>query len=313
MEHKTLQLGTLAVALALILRLAGAGEAGLQEVGSTLLFLSSGRLVTPQVSAPLPIETTQATEPKTIPVFGQDQAELVQVETAWAVDTLSLLRAPLQWDLRSGKPTVLILHTHGTESYEKKDAYTESSPYRTLDTGYNMVGVGDRVAEILEEGGIQVIHDRTLHDHPSYNDAYSHARSSIQKILEENPSICMVLDLHRDAVADESGKQKAQTAKLQGVEAARLMLVMGSDKGGLSYPQWESNLALAVKLQAQLEGENPGLCRPIHLVKSRYNQDLCTGAVLIEIGAAGNTLEQALYSAELLAQGILALADGANV
>jgi stage II sporulation protein P len=92
-----------------------------------------------------------------------------------------------------------------------------------------------------------------------------------------------------------------------------MMLVMGSDKGQLSFLQWESNLALAVKLQAQLEGENPGLCRPIRLVKSRYNQDLCTGAVLIEIGAAGNTLEQALYSAELLAQGILALADGANV
>ena len=317
MEHKTIQLGTVAVVLALMLRLAGGTDAQLREMGSTLLMFSSGRMVLPEKIQPAETEppptTVPVTEPIEIPAFGQAQKDLVQVEAAWAVDTLSLLKAPLQWNLRSEKPTVLILHTHATESYEKKETYTESSPYRTLDTGFNMVSIGDRVAEILEEGGIRVIHDRTLHDHPSYNDAYSRARSSIQKILEENPSVCMVLDLHRDAMTDESGHQKAQTATLQGTKAAKLMLVMGSDKGQLSYPLWESNLSLAVKLQAQLEGKNPGLCRPIRLVKSRYNQDLSTGALLIEIGSAGNTREQALYSAELLAQGILALADGANV
>ena len=90
------------------------------------------------------------------------------------------------------------------------------------------------------------------------------------------------------------------------------MLVMGSDKGSLSYPNWETNLALAVKLQAALEQTYPGLCKPIKLVASRYNQDLSTGALLVEVGTAGNTHAEALAAAEILAEGILALAKGAN-
>ena len=90
------------------------------------------------------------------------------------------------------------------------------------------------------------------------------------------------------------------------------MLVMGSDKGSLSYPNWERNLALAVKLQAQLEQTYTGLCRPIKLVTSRYNQDLSTGALLVEVGTAGNTHAQAIRAAEYLAEGIVALAKGAN-
>ena len=91
------------------------------------------------------------------------------------------------------------------------------------------------------------------------------------------------------------------------------MLVMGSDKGSLSYPNWEQNLALAVKLQAQMEQTYPGVCKPIKLNTSRYNQDLSTGALLVEVGTAGNTRAEALAAAELLAEGILALAKGANI
>ena len=90
------------------------------------------------------------------------------------------------------------------------------------------------------------------------------------------------------------------------------MLVMGSDRGSLSHERWQKNLALAVKLQAQLEGAYPGLCRPIQLKESRYNQDLSMGALLVEVGTAGNTRQEALVAAEYLAQGIIALADGAN-
>ena len=200
-----------------------------------------------------------------------------------------------------------------TESYEKQAQYTETSPYRTLDTNYNMVSVGARVAEILEAEGIHVIHDRTLHDYPSYNDAYGNARSAITAALAEHPSICLVLDLHRDAAEDENGNQKRSAVTLEGESCARLMMVMGSDKGNLSFPHWEQNLALAVKLQACLEQKHEGLCKPIQLVTSRYNQDLSTGALLIEVGTAGNTHREALAAAEHLAEGILALAGGANL
>ena len=172
---------------------------------------------------------------------------------------------------------------------------------------------GQRVAEILEAGGIRVIHDRSLHDYPAYNDAYANARQSISQILAENPSICLVLDLHRDAAEDENGNQKRSAVTLEGESCARLMMVMGSDKGNLSFPHWEQNLALAVKLQACLEQKYEGLCKPIQLVTSRYNQDLSTGALLIEVGTAGNTHREALAAAEHLAEGILALAGGANL
>ena len=320
MEQKALQVGAAVLTLALLLRLGSTWEGGKAEVGRTLLFLSSGRLVTetvPPESEPtletVPEQTPviQEEEPM-VPVFGESEEAFVQVSAAWDVDIPALLQKPLQWDLMNGSPTVLILHSHATESYEKTDDYQETSPYRTLDTDYNMVSIGDRVAQILEAGGIRVIHDRTLYDYPNYNDAYINAREAIETHLAENPTICMVLDLHRDAAEDDAGRQKRSAVTIDGVSTANLMLVMGSNKGNREFPNWEQNLALAVKLQAQLEQAHQGLCKPINLVTSRYNQDLCTGTLLVEVGTAGNTRAEALSAAEYLAEGILGLAKGAN-
>ena len=316
MEQKALQIGAAALALALLLRLAATWEIGQREISKTLLFFSTGRLITetqpPEQETVSEQEETQPTEPEAAPVFGEEQLSFVQVNADWAVDTLSLLQEPLQWNLISDAPTVLILHTHGSESYEKQDDYRETAPYRTLDERFNMVSVGDRVAELLEAGGIHVIHDRTIHDYPSYNDAYDHARSAIQNYLAENPQIVLVLDLHRDASEDADGNQISYGVTINGESTANLMLVMGSDTWSLPYPNWEENLALAVKLQAQLEQTYPGLCRPVKLVDSRYNQDLCSGGLLVEVGTAANTHQEALRAAEFLAEGILALAYGAN-
>ena len=323
MEQKALQIGAAVLGLALLLRLGTASDTGRQEMARTLVFLSSGRLITETlplstepITVPEPAEESVAapTEPEepVVPVFGADNEKSVEVKASWAVDTVGLLQKPLSWNLKSDQPTVLIVHTHGTESYEKQPGYRETSRYRTLDTEYNLVSIGDTVAECLEQGGIRVIHDRSLHDYPSYNAAYSNARKSIKTHLAENPSICLVLDLHRDASEDKRGKQTRTALAVNGESTARLMLVMGSDKGSLPYPNWEKNLALAVKLQAQLEGTYPGLCRPIQLGKKRYNQDLCSGALLVEVGTAGNTHQEAINAAKCLAEGILALAKGAN-
>ena len=314
MEQKAIQLGAVLLTLAFLLRLAG--TRGNEEMGRTLLLLSSGRMVIQAAAPEAQTEETRQEDPAepaaAIPVFGENQEPLVQVNAPWPVDTANLLQQPLTWDLKADAPTVLIFHSHATESYEKEPGFEETSPYRTLDTNYNMVSVGERVAQLLEAGGIRVIHDGTLHDYPSYNDAYGNARQTVADILDKNPSICLVLDLHRDAAEDVNGRQKVSTATVEGNECANLMLVMGSDSGGLSFPDWERNLALAVKLQAQLEQTYPGLCRPIKVVSGRYNQDLSTGALLIEVGTAGNTHAQALRAAEYLAEGILALAKGAN-
>ena len=313
MEQKAIQVGAAVLTLALLLRLGSAWENGRKELGRTLMFFSSGRLVTETIPVQTEPVPTVPVEEAAAPVFGSQEEGLVQVNTSWEVDTLSLLQQPLPWQLKGESPTVLILHTHGTESYEADGTYQETSPYRTLDMEHNMVSVGDRVAEILEAGGIRVIHDRNLHDYPAYNDAYANARLSVSQVLEENPSICLVLDLHRDAAEDENGNQKRSAVTVEGEACARLMMVMGSDKGNLSFPHWEQNLALAVKLQACLEQKYEGLCKPIQLVTSRYNQDLSTGALLVEVGTAGNTHREALAAAEHLAEGILALANGANL
>ena len=172
MEDKALQVGAAVLTLALFLRLGGTWERGQEELGRTLLFLSSGRLVTET----MPPETEAAAEPAleeaveespAIPVFGEAEESFVQVNAAWEVDILSLLEEPLEWKLSGEEPTVLILHSHATESFEKESDYEETSPYRTLDTGFNMVSIGSRVTEILEAGGIRVIHDQTLYDYPN--------------------------------------------------------------------------------------------------------------------------------------------------
>ena len=310
MEQKAIQVGAAVLTLALLLRLAGTWDR--HTLGKTLLLFSTGRMITETLPPETePSTTVPAEEAAAVPVFGEREAGLVQVNAPWEVDVPALLEEPLSWQLKGDAPTVLILHTHGTESYEG-DEYQSSSPYRTLDTDYNMISIGSRVAEILEAGGIRVIHDRALYDYPAYNSAYENARQAISKVLAENPSVCLVLDLHRDAAEDENGNQKYSAVTVAGESCARLMLVMGSDKGSLSYPGWETNLALAVKLQASLEQSWPGLCKPLKVAASRYNQDLSTGALLVEVGTAGNSHKEALLAAEYLARGILALAGGAN-
>ena len=122
-----------------------------------------------------------------------------------------------------------------------------------------------------------------------------------------------MLDLHRDSVEDDSGNQVRYTLETPEGTAAKLMLVVGSDAGGLSHSKWSENMCLAVKLQALLEKEDPGLCRPISFRSQRFNQDLSPGALIVEVGSAGNTRQEALLAAEVLAQALLDLSAGATV
>ena len=162
MENRALQIGAAAVLMALLLRFAGNWEKGIWEVGNALLLFSTGRMVSETFPAEEPTEEaetvtaeTQSTAESAVPVFGEEAVSLVQVSGDWEVDTGTLLRNPLSWQLKAQTPTVLILHTHATESYIPTGNYQETSPYRTLDMNYNMVAVGDRVTELLEAGGIR--------------------------------------------------------------------------------------------------------------------------------------------------------------
>ena len=248
-----------------------------------------------------------------MPVFSSQDMALVTVKNFCAKDPdlEALIRQPLSWDLASGEPTVLILHTHGTESYTKSpgEKYKESSAFRTLDEGYNMVSLGEHLAKALEAAGIGVIHDRSLHDYPSYNGSYSSARKSISAYLKEYPTIQLVLDLHRDASGDNKNQLKT-AATVDGVKSAQLMLVVGTNGSGLSHPDWEKNLSLALKLYAQLERNAPGICRYISLRAQRFNQDQHPGALIVEIGGAGNSHVEAITATSVLAQAVIDMAKG---
>ena len=291
------------------------------EALSLLIYLQTGRVVRlPSIIPTQPIQPPSDTQPTQapviLPVFSQQ--DLLSVIMRYGCesrpDLAPLLTSPLTWDLRDGQPAVLIIHTHATESYTKQpgEDYTESSAYRTLDESYNMVSIGDHLAALLEAGGIRVIHDRQLHDYPSYNGAYDNARAAIEDYLAQYPTIRLVLDLHRDAAGDGNGGQVSTSATVDGEEASQLMLVLGTDEGSTPHPNWQENLSLGLKLAAMLEQQNPGVCRGINLRRHRFNMDLSPGGLLIEVGTAGDTHQKALHAAAALAEGILALSAGAG-
>ena len=328
MTHdRVLRTGAAAIALAVVLKIFTSVPLptklfNAQSVSRWVIYLETGRILAETVPAtqateptPTVIEKEPPEEPRRLS-FSPSAGDLVNIRSSWdcALTPRELVMEPLDWDLTGDEPTVLIYHTHAMESYTPQtgEDYTEEVPFRTADLDYNMVSIGTRLAELLEKAGISVLHDTTLHDAASYNGSYASSRETVEKYLAQYPSIRLVLDIHRDAAEDGSGHQVATTAETAQGDTARLMLVLGSEAGGLYNPNWQENYALAVKLQAVLEQESPGLCRELHLTDQRYNQDLSPGALLIEVGAAGNSHDEALRAMTPLAEAIAALAKGAN-
>ncbi len=205
----------------------------------------------------------------------------------------------------NGEPQVLIMHTHTTETFEpyERDSFDATFNYRTTDNSKNMVMVGDAIAAQLEAAGISVIHDTTIHDYPSYTGSYDRSRATVQRILTEHPSIKVVLDIHRDAISKD-GEISQPVAVIDGKKAAQVMIISGCDDGTMGMPHYMQNFRFACLLQQQLETDHPGLMRPILFDYRKYNQDLTTGSLLIEVGSHGNTLEQAEYAGELIGQSL---------
>ena len=211
---------------------------------------------------------------------------------------------------KNGKPQVLILHTHATESYlrHNENYYTDTDLSRTTDNEYNMVALGKIIADKLNSAGITTLHDTTQHDYPSYSESYSRAAETIGNYTEKYPSIKIVIDLHRDAIAANDTDKVKLTTEIDGKSAAQIMLVMGSQSGSVTnFPNWRENLKLATKLQQTVEIMYPSLARSIHFMSKNYNESLTTGSMLIEIGTDGNTLDEAKYSAELLSNALISL------
>ena len=130
--------------------------------------------------------------------------------------------------------------------------------------------------------------------------------------MAQYPDICLVLDLHRDAYEDSNGKQLGYTTTYDGQKVAQMMFVVSAFDTNVQNPKWQENMALALKLQAKLQAICPGAARPIQVLSTNYNQSLGPRTLLVEMGAAGNTQQEALAATDLLAQSIIALALGAK-
>ena len=171
--------------------------------------------------------------------------------------------------------------------------------YRTTDLNYSVARVGDELQNYLTNFGFNVMHNKTYHDYPAYTGSYSRSLSTIKGVLNEFNSD-IIIDLHRDAIG--SKESYAPLVKIGDDYCAQLMFVMGTNGGGLTHPNWEKNLKFAVKVQEKANEIYAGLFKPIILRNSRYNQHLGEAACIIEVGATGNTLDQALNSMKYLAE-----------
>ncbi len=213
--------------------------------------------------------------------------------------TYNLTEDILNPDIKIDNKNILIFHTHSCESYtpSEKYQYTQTGNYRTTDKNYSVIRVGTELENYLKQYNINVIHDTSYHDYPSYTGSYTRSLQTVENILKTNQSD-IIIDLHRDAVG--SRPDYAPTVKMGDDYAAQIMFVIGTNEGGLWHPNWQQNLKFAVKVQQKAEEMYPGLFKPIMLTKSRYNQHTGKYANIMEIGSTGNTLDQCLTSMKYL-------------
>ena len=190
----------------------------------------------------------------------------------------------------SDEPQVLIVHTHATESYLP----ASEGNYHTKDVENSVRDVGNVLAETLKAEGITAVHDQTLHDSPSYNQSYSRSYVTITEILKENPTIKCVIDLHRDAIASDS---TAATVSVSGKTCARYSYVISTE-----VPTYGDNLNFINAMNKTASEEYNGFTGKILERGYRYNQDLSSKYMLLEIGYNRNRIEDARNTAEVFAK-----------
>lgn len=198
----------------------------------------------------------------------------------------------------TGPPRVLIYHTHATESYRPSTA----GNYHTTKEADTVREAGAIMAETLEARGIPVIHNKTIHDNPSYNASYERSYETITAILNENPSIECIIDLHRDAIA---GTAYGPTETVHGKTCAYYSYVVGSTAA-----TYESNVAILNKLNAVAAEDYDGFTGSILERPYTYNQELCGQSILLELGNNRNHIDDVRRSAKVFGEMLADVLEG---
>ena len=249
-----------------------------------------------------PIKTIDSSQGKAL---GKGKI-LIRNETDYGIDINEMLSSKLKLDMKGAGPKVLILHTHATEAYSAEGAteYLSDRSDRSLSEEENVIRIGNVIEEELKKAGIEALHDKTLHDYPNFNGSYANSLKTIEKYKAQYPSIQAVFDVHRDAfVADDGSKAKFVT-DAGGAKAAQLMLVVGTDAGGLEHNNWRENMKLALQLQQFISEKYPTLMRGVNLRRERFNGHTTLGSLIIEVGASGNSMSEAENGARCAAHRI---------
>lgn len=198
------------------------------------------------------------------------------------------------------KPQILIYHTHSQEEFSNSNGNEATT----------IIGVGDRLARILEEQfGYNVIHDKSTYDivdgKLDRNEAYDQSRAGVKKILDKYPSISLILDIHRDGVNENT----RLVTEINGKKTAQVMFFNGMSRfkttGNIDYlynPYLYENLALSLQMKVNAEAYYPGFARHNYVNAYKYNLDLCKQSMLIEVGAQTNTYQEVRNAAEPLAR-----------
>ncbi len=223
--------------------------------------------------------------------------------TDYEIDALSLVSSNIRYNASSKEPSVLIMHTHGCETYSDLNGkgLGDDGGYRSTKDGNNVVSIGETLSHELEKRGIKTIHDKTLCDYPSYNSAYKTGMGLNDWYLNRYPSIRFIFDIHRDAIIQSDQTPVKLTAEIGGEKCAQAMIVCGTDKLGLSHPYWKDNLTLGLKIQKIANEKYPGLMRPLNLREERFNMHQTKGSLIFEIGTCANTMDEAKRCAVYLA------------
>ena len=190
------------------------------------------------------------------------------------------------------KPLVLIYNTHNSETYLPTDGVK-----RIEGANAGVETVAAHLEKILlERHGIKSVRSTEIHDYPSWARAYINSERTAKDLLRENPSVQIVLDIHRDAGLPHKGVITTST----GYNMAKILLIVGSDTR-LPHPTWRRNLEFAQMIGRKMDEIYPGLLKAVRVQSGRYNQHLHERSILVEVGCYQNTLEEALLSAEALA------------
>ncbi len=243
----------------------------------------------------------------TIVSFGNVQVQSKIPESFYDLNIENLLNEGANLKIKDiSKPTILIYHSHTTESFTLLDVgyYTKSADLKTKDTERNMVRVGDEICKVLEQRGFNVVHDREIHDE-EYNSSYDSSRMSVEKYLEEYPTIEITIDVHRDSITYKDGTKVKPTAEINGKKAAKMMIISGCEYNRVkNFPDWQENLHFSAAVTNKLNTMYGELMRPILFSERKYNMDLTKNSFLLEVGTEANTLDEACYSGRLFANGL---------